>query len=105
MHKLMLALNLEKYMVQGGDWGGVIARSIALEFPNHCRAVHLNFVPSMPPSPLKDPVGIGKLALAWLTGGWNLTEFENKMLKRMQWWTTEEFGEYVPLLTRPVSQT
>jgi len=35
-HKLMLALGYEKYMAQGGDWGSMVVRIMALEYPDNC---------------------------------------------------------------------
>ena len=37
-NKLMHALGYEKYMVQGGDWGNIIARIMAVDFPENCVA-------------------------------------------------------------------
>jgi len=48
-NELMLKLGYEKYFVQGGDWGAVIAKSIAINFSDHCVALHLNMVvPRLP---------------------------------------------------------
>ncbi len=43
-HKLMLRLGYDKYAVQGGDWGSLIARGIALRYPDHAKALHINMV-------------------------------------------------------------
>ena len=45
-HKLMYDVLGYKngYVVQGGDWGHYIARCVAILYPEHCRAVHLNMV-------------------------------------------------------------
>ncbi|KAF2818407.1 alpha/beta-hydrolase [Ophiobolus disseminans] len=50
-HKLMLALGYDQYVSQGGDWGFVITRAMAQLYPSSLRAMHLNVVPSPPPSP------------------------------------------------------
>ena len=42
LHKLMQKLGYEKYVVQGGDWGHFIARNMAILYPEHVQAVHLN---------------------------------------------------------------
>jgi pimeloyl-ACP methyl ester carboxylesterase len=44
LHKLMLKLGYEKYVVQGGDWGSWVTRTIGLMYPQHVRALHLNMV-------------------------------------------------------------
>lgn len=45
--KLMALLGYENYLAQGGDWGAVITRQLALIDPN-CQAIHLNMVPAYP---------------------------------------------------------
>ena len=46
MHKIMLRLGYDKYVVQGGDWGSFMVRSIALMYPEHVKAMHVNMVNS-----------------------------------------------------------
>ena len=41
-HNLMLELNYNKYFVQGGDWGALVVRNIALQYPDHVLALHTN---------------------------------------------------------------
>ncbi|KAH1912032.1 hypothetical protein KXW12_000381 [Aspergillus fumigatus] len=55
MHSLMLNLGYEKYVIQGGDWGSIIARVMATLYPQHIKAVHLNFAPVAPPYPWRHP--------------------------------------------------
>lgn len=43
-HKLMLKLGYDKYAVQGGDWGAIVGRGIALQFPDHAKILHTNLV-------------------------------------------------------------
>ncbi|TKY89078.1 hypothetical protein EX895_001609 [Sporisorium graminicola] len=50
MHKLMTSLGYYNYAIQAGDWGAAVLRSMANQFPNHVRAVHLNFCPSQGPN-------------------------------------------------------
>lgn len=88
--KLMQALGYDRFMAQGGDWGSIISRLLAARHPESCRALHLNAVVSGPPSPLRHPLAIGRLLLAYLSGGRNLTAFEKKGLERMKWWMDDE---------------
>lgn len=44
MHKLMVRLGYEKHVVQGGDWGALIVRCIALKYPESVKALHVNMV-------------------------------------------------------------
>ncbi|PWN27821.1 alpha/beta-hydrolase [Jaminaea rosea] len=49
---LMRGLGYDRYAAQGGDWGSVHARVLASRFAKNdgsgCRAVHLNFLPTVP---------------------------------------------------------
>lgn len=38
-------LGLDRYMVQGGDWGAFVGSCIAYTHPDRVRALHLNFLP------------------------------------------------------------
>lgn len=38
MHKVMIALGYDEYVAQGGDWGHMCIRAIALMYPQHCKA-------------------------------------------------------------------
>lgn len=41
--KLMARLGYTRYGLQGGDWGGIISRIVALKNPSHVAGLHLNF--------------------------------------------------------------
>jgi microsomal epoxide hydrolase len=51
MHLLMQALGYERYGVQGGDWGGIIAPALALQHPDAVIGMHVNFGIGGPPPP------------------------------------------------------
>ncbi|KAI9930897.1 hypothetical protein MW887_010548 [Aspergillus wentii] len=51
MHAVMTSL-----AIQAGDWGSMIARVMGQFYPQHIKAVHLNFVPVPPPYPWKHPL-------------------------------------------------
>ena len=40
----MRKLGYEQYVVQGGDWGSWVVRSMAVLYPENVKAVHLNMV-------------------------------------------------------------
>lgn len=42
-------------VIQGGDWGSMIARTISQFYPQHTQAIHLNFIPVIPPFPWRSP--------------------------------------------------
>ena len=50
MHKV---LGYQKYVLQGGDFGSFITRSMAIQFPQRVRAQHLNMFPVNPPTILQ----------------------------------------------------
>ncbi|KAJ5647153.1 Alpha/beta hydrolase fold-1 [Penicillium lividum] len=56
VHKVMIALGYDKYIVQGGDWGSIIARTLATNYSKHVSAVHLNTIPVSPPYPWRNPL-------------------------------------------------
>ena len=51
---LMERLGYDRYGVQGGDWGGIIGRSLAGNYPEHVIGLHSNFILSGP-APGVDP--------------------------------------------------
>ncbi|CAG9939755.1 unnamed protein product [Clonostachys rosea f. rosea IK726] len=55
MHKIMLKLGYNQYVTQGGDWGFLITRLMAIQYPAHCLATHINTVISSRPT-LKTPL-------------------------------------------------
>ncbi|KAE8351479.1 Alpha/Beta hydrolase protein [Aspergillus coremiiformis] len=56
MHNVMLALGYKEYVVQGGDWGSIIARAMAIRYSDHVKAVHLNLLPVALPYPWRSPL-------------------------------------------------
>ncbi|KAH8693620.1 epoxide hydrolase [Talaromyces proteolyticus] len=56
MHAVMMALGYPNYVVQGGDWGSFIARAMGTLYPNHVKAIHLNFIAITPPYPWRNPL-------------------------------------------------
>jgi microsomal epoxide hydrolase len=53
--KLMARLGYTRYGVQGGDWGGIISRIVALHDPQHVVGLHLNFCIAPPPPGITNP--------------------------------------------------
>ncbi len=54
--KLMARLGYTKYGVQGGDWGGIISRIIALDDAAHVAGLHLNFCTTPAPAGVANPL-------------------------------------------------
>ena len=55
--KLVAALGYKHYIAQGGDWGSPITRLLAELDSEHCRAVHFNALPGVPPA-VADPMSM-----------------------------------------------
>jgi pimeloyl-ACP methyl ester carboxylesterase len=47
--RLMVNLGYQRYLAQGGDWGGVITASIGAQNLGHCAGIHVNLVVVGPP--------------------------------------------------------
>ncbi|KAK2880057.1 hypothetical protein FQN49_000604 [Arthroderma sp. PD_2] len=95
MHAVMMALGYKQYVVQGGDWGSIIARVMAKLYPEHVKAVHTNFLALSPPYPWKNPILFLQSLLtlpfspkdrAKLAASWNyITEGNGYMAQQGSW--------------------
>ena len=72
----MDALGYERYAVQGGDWGSIIAGRIAFDDPARVAAVHVNAVGVLPvPGNLEEPpMSEAELAYAQTGRRWRTRE-------------------------------
>jgi pimeloyl-ACP methyl ester carboxylesterase len=52
---LMARLGYERYGAQGGDWGAIISRSLAGNYPDRVVGLHINFMTGGPPAGVSDP--------------------------------------------------
>ena len=48
LHSIMRKLGYEHYVVQGGDWGSFLVRTMAITYPDHVKAMHVNMVRLLP---------------------------------------------------------
>jgi microsomal epoxide hydrolase len=65
--ELMARLGYDRYGAQGGDWGSMISRQMAVHDPDHMVGVHLNMLITFPPGQPDDFDGLTdaeRLALA-----------------------------------------
>jgi len=53
--KLMARLGYARYGAQGGDWGSIITRSLAVQDGGHMAGLHLNFCSGAAPAGVADP--------------------------------------------------
>ena len=86
MHKLMQRLQYGTYVVQGGDWGAMIAWTIAHMYPASAKAIHVNLLSLPKPHFETEP---------------RYTEFEKRSLEQHRHFDTEEFAYYLVQNTKP----
>ncbi|HUA90469.1 MAG TPA: epoxide hydrolase [Steroidobacteraceae bacterium] len=67
---LMGALGYQRFLVQGGDWGSLIACELGRRHAARCLGLHLNMAPFLPPAE-DDPVRrqVTAAEAAWLSEG------------------------------------
>ncbi|KAF8598876.1 alpha/beta-hydrolase [Ceratobasidium sp. AG-I] len=72
-NSLMIRLGYKHYLAQGGDWGSVIVRGLAVYHQDNCLGTHQNALYADPPSFLKHPIMALKtfLGFAGLPGGYS----------------------------------
>ncbi|KAL9004741.1 MAG: hypothetical protein Q9188_002448 [Gyalolechia gomerana] len=92
-------LGYEHFVTQGGDWGSIITRSMASQFPQHVRACHYNFLPCGLPPWYKAPLTMGRLLLS----PYLYTNHELNSVKNMQHYRKEQDGYLKIQSTRPQS--
>ncbi|PHH90057.1 hypothetical protein CDD83_4629 [Cordyceps sp. RAO-2017] len=96
LHKVMLTLGYDKYVTQGGDWGFVITRLMGIQYPDHCLASHINFVP------IRQAPAFSTSPLLYLQHTLQpYSEPEKQGLERTSWFMTEGYGYNVEQSTRP----
>ncbi|KAL8693446.1 MAG: hypothetical protein Q9218_001717 [Villophora microphyllina] len=92
-------LGYKQYVTQGGDWGAMITRSMAMQYPQHVRACHHNMFPCGPPPWYKAPLTMGRLILS----PYLYSKQEMGSLKNMQYYRKEQDGYLRVQSTRPQS--
>ena len=101
VNALMLALGYDRYMVQGGDWGSIVARALGTHHAAHAAAVHVNMVLARPR--LTAPWTLLQAANAPLAR-WAplfITKDEAKHLGRLATYAARESGYFRIQATRP----
>ncbi|KAI4203816.1 MAG: hypothetical protein LQ348_001382 [Seirophora lacunosa] len=99
--KILMAdvLGYKQFVTQGGDWGSMITRSMAMQFPEHVRACHHNFFPCGPPPWYKAPLTMARLMLSPYL--YSVREMDS--IKKMQYYQKEQNGYLKVQGTRPQS--
>jgi pimeloyl-ACP methyl ester carboxylesterase len=85
--ELMRRLGYDRYGVQGGDWGSMVSRLMAVNDPAHVFGVHVNMMIAMPGD---DPADMA-----------DLTELEQSQIERGQDYFTNGNGYVAIQSTRP----
>ncbi|KAE8377281.1 putative epoxide hydrolase [Aspergillus bertholletiae] len=97
-HRLMHRLGYREYVTQGGDWGYYITRTMALLYPQSCKATHINFdYGGGPPGFWKYPL----LAIEHAVTPY--TEREKRGMQRRKWFSEESSGYRAMQTTRPTT--
>ncbi|KAL8812816.1 MAG: hypothetical protein Q9223_002028 [Gallowayella weberi] len=98
-HLMVDALGYKQFGTSGGDWGSLITRSMAKQYPQHVRASHHNGMFCGSPPLYKVPLVLARLALS----SFLYSEMEREALKKM-WNYFQEEGGYMKIQsTRPQS--
>ena len=90
-------LGYKRFVTQGGDIGASITRLMALQYPQHVRACHHNFVPVRPPIAIKHTW----TAVRFLCRDYFYTTRELENVKDMVRWQEEEGGYSALQRTKP----
>lgn len=96
-HKLMLKLGYSQYVSQGGDWGTVITRTMAMLYPTALKASHINTVVCQPP--FKNPLALLAQGFKYLTGTFSAEEKAG--FERTQWFQKKGQGYFAVQSTKP----
>ncbi|KZP18593.1 alpha/beta-hydrolase [Athelia psychrophila] len=96
-NKVMLALGYNEYVTQGGDWGHIITRKIALDYwGKHSRAWHTNLPRATPPHAFWNPLSYLGSFLPWA-----YTEAEKADMMHSQTRQEDGTGYMAEQSTRP----
>lgn len=94
-HRLMQKLGYKQYVTQGGDWGMYITRTIGLQYPDYCKASHINMIRANPPTATSHPLLALQHALT------PYTEANQKGFERSDWFMKEGSGYRTLQSTKP----
>ena len=92
-------LGYKRFVAQAGDWGAMVIRSMAMQYPEHVRACHHNFVPCGPPPWYKSPLVSGRPLLS----SYLYSAREKNALKQLKFFVDDQFGYYKQQATKPQS--
>ncbi|KAL8354863.1 hypothetical protein RB601_000575 [Gaeumannomyces tritici] len=90
MNRLMARLGYGSYLVQGGDWGSLLGRIMAVRYPKHVKALHLNMIFSSGPNGQK-----------WPPADEELTPREQRCVDRAKFFQTKNSAYQALQATKP----
>jgi pimeloyl-ACP methyl ester carboxylesterase len=96
-HKLMVALEYDAYVAQGGDLGTMVVEYMGMDYPESCVAVHVNGVFTGPPTWWRYLFHLMYLII-WAI--WNRNR-KDSQFGRLRWWLGEESGYSAIQGTKP----
>ncbi|KAG8732223.1 hypothetical protein FRC12_019384 [Ceratobasidium sp. 428] len=99
--KLMAKLGYNNYLAQGGDWGALVCRALALYHQGRCLGTHLNMTFAGFPSALKHPWLSVKTALGFIGLPGGISTEEVDALKDVQQFGKSGAGYFHIQGTRP----
>lgn len=89
-HRLMTqVLGYDTYAAQAGDWGSFVTSRLALQYPDHVRAIHLTMLPLRPNLKHESQQPVSEEEAAWI--------------KEMQAWWKQEEGYRTIQSTKPMA--
>lgn len=89
-------IGYRKYVVQGGDFGSFITRSMAIQFPDRVKAQHLTMFPVNPPT-IRQPRAYLRYQLSHIT----YSDWEKTALKVRKNFEIDQSGYLEQQKTRP----
>lgn len=91
----MMQLGYNEYVTQGGDWGFFVTRAMGIQYPESCKASHVNLIIAHPPKFKKNPL------LALQHAVLPYSDAEKKGIEHGQWFEREGAGYNLQQRTKP----
>ncbi|KAG8986915.1 hypothetical protein FRB90_003700, partial [Tulasnella sp. 427] len=103
--KLMRRLGYYHYLAQGGDFGGMVVRALAVWHPESCRGIHTNFLVMHPILLLLHPIMMGKIFLGFIGAPGGYTPVEMTGMRPTIDFFIKEEGVGYSIIQRQAPQT
>ena len=101
-------LGFHSFVVQGGDWGSIIGRMMAIDHPEHVLAYHTNMAIPLPPTPtqwwgdgFRYLSSLSWMAMTTMFSSYLLSPAEQEGLKKTREYPTYENGYFMIQSTKP----